>query len=516
MEAVNRLEHLCSLSVYKPVANVALTGIICTIGPSSRSVDVLEGMMEAGMTIARLNLASDSHAYHAETISNIRKAVEGYSKKIGSYYSLAIAVDIRGPEIRIGSVDRAGLGETTLKRGEILKLTIDQEYAEKGTNKIIYVDYENIIKFVSRGARIYLHDGNISLICTGVASDYLNCIIEVGGLLPRCADVKIPGANLDLPDVSEQDKKDINFAVEQGVDIIFASFVRSIYGPIEIRNVLGKRGEDVLIVSKIENHQGLRNIKEIISASDGVMIMRIILGLEVPPEKIFLAQKSISANCTAIGKPVVCVTVVMESMVRRNKPSRPDIADVANLIVDGMDCVVLTDETAKGPDPVSYVNQMVLICKEAETVAYQKEISLIIRSKVKFPVDIPHSVALSAVEAVEKCQASALVVVDYNDISAKLISKYRPGCPIIAVTRNKKLIPHWLLYRSILPLYINEPEAEDWLEDIDMCIGFAVKYGLRKRFLKLGDMVVVVSGWKKRSSTASAVRYMPVGDIVEL
>ncbi|KAK5648594.1 hypothetical protein RI129_003486 [Pyrocoelia pectoralis] len=416
-------------------------------------------MMAAGMTVARLNLAYDSHAHHAETIANIKTAVDNYSKKIGTPYSLAIGVDIKGPEIRIGSVDRSGATETTLKRGDTVKLTVDVEYAERGTNKIIYIDYENIIKFVNRGDRLYLNDGNIALICTGVGSDYLNCVIEVGGVLPRNSDVKIPWVILDLPDVSEQDVKDINFAIQQGVDILFASFVRNVFGPIEIRNLLGKKGENMLIISKIENHQGLRNVKEIMNVSDGIMIMRVILGLEIPPEKIFLAQKSISANCTAVGKPIMCVTGPMEAMVKRNKPSRPEIADIANLIVDGMDCALLTDETSKGPNPVSYVNHMVVICKEAETVARHKEISLIIRSKVKFPVKIIHVLALSAVEAVEKCQAAAIIVISYTGVSAKLISKYKPACPIIAVTRNKKMIPHWLLYRSILPLYL---DGEDY------------------------------------------------------
>ncbi|KAK4884379.1 hypothetical protein RN001_000650 [Aquatica leii] len=487
--------------------------LIC---PASRSPDVLERMMEAGMIIARIILESETYDYHTETIKNIRKARENYSEKIGMKYSMAIGVDTRGPEIRIGTVDRGGAAHVQLKKGESIKLTTDIEYLEKGNNKIIYVNYENITKFVSRGNRIYLNNGAISLICIGTGSVFINCIIEVGGTLPRYADVRIPGVALDLPDVSNQDRIDLAFALDQEVDIIFASFIRNIFGAVEIRNIISKKGDKVVLISKIESLEGVKNIKEIINASDGIMIMRDLLGLEVPTEKIFLIQKFISSTCTITGKPVICATQVLESMVKRNKPSRPEIADVANAVVDGMDCVLLTEETAKGSDPVSYISHMIVICKEAEAVTWQKEVSLTVRSKVKPPTNIPVGVAMSAVEAVEKCEAAAIIVLTGSGKTPKLLSQYRPQCPIIAITRNQNIIPKIILYRSIIPLFFEGPADDDWVTDVDIQLNYGVKYGVKRKFIKASDMIIAVTTWKKGFDYTSTLRYICANDIMEL
>ncbi|KAF5297105.1 hypothetical protein FQA39_LY02685 [Lamprigera yunnana] len=497
MEEICGLDHFSLLDVYQPVQPIALTGIICTIGPASRSIEVLESMIEAGMTIARLNLANETHEYHAETIENIKTAVVNYSYRIGIPHSVAIAVDTRGPEIRIGTVDRTGAEQVQLKKGDTIKLTIDQDYLFKGSNKIIYIDYPQIIKYVIRGTRVYLNSGSIALICSGVASTYINCVIEIAGILPCFADVRVPGVALDLPDVSHQDKLDLLFALKHDVKIVFVTYVRNAIGPLRMRDLLGRKGQDIVLVSKIEDLQAVKHFTEIMNASDAIMIIRELLGLEVPPEKMFLIQKSIGAKCIVAGKPVICATRPMEYMMERDKPSRLEIADVANAIVDGMDCVLLTDETERGENPVSSITNMIVICKEAEKVVWQKRLMLTLRDKVHTPMNTEEGVAISAIEAVEKCNAAAIVVLTTNGKSARLISKYRPQCPVVAITRNVSVIPLLLLYRSVLPLYFKGAEDDDWVTDVDVQINYGVKYGVSRGFIKASDMIIAVTTWKR-------------------
>ncbi|KAF2896666.1 hypothetical protein ILUMI_09515 [Ignelater luminosus] len=505
-DAATYLDHMCALDISSRASYVRLTGIICTIGPASREPEMLEKMMETGMNIARLNFSHGSHEYHAETIKNIRAAVANYSKKIGMAYPLAIALDTKGPEIRTGLLEGGGSAEVELKKGETIKLTTDKAYADKGNAQVVYVDYDNIQKVVQVGNKIFVDDGLISLVCTNIQGSFLTCTIENGGMLGSRKGVNLPGVPVDLPAVSEKDKSDLQFGVEQEVDIIFASFIRNAQALTEIRNVLGPKGHKILIISKIENQQGMQNLDEIIKASDGIMVARGDLGIEIPTEKVFLAQKSMIARCNKFGKPVICATQMLESMVKKPRPTRAESSDVANAVLDGADCVMLSGETAKGDYPLECVLTMANICKEAEAAVWQKQYFIDITSKAVPPIDATHTIAIASVEASTKCLAAAILVLTTSGRSAYLISQYKPKCPIIAVTRNHQTARQSHLFRAILPLIYEADRLEDWLKDVDARLQFGINYGKAQGFIKTGDPVVVITGWKQGSGFTNTLR----------
>jgi len=507
------IEYTSSLNMYSTANKMRLSGIVCTIGPVSRSPECLLELIENGMNVARMNFSHGSHEYHGETMANVRKANQMYKEKHGVDPSVAIALDTKGPEIRTGLLEGDdGRKEITLKSGNTIKITTDDEYKEKCTAEVLWVDYKNISKVISPGKRLFIDDGLISVVCKEIAEDHFIGTVENDGNLGSRKGCNLPGTDTDLPAVSEKDKSDLLFGVEQGVDMIFASFIRNADGVQQIKDILGDKGKNIWIISKIENQQGIKNLTEIIKASEGTMVARGDMGIEIPTEKVFIAQKQMIAECNRFGKPVICATQMLESMVKKPRPTRAEASDVANAVLDGADCVMLSGETAKGDYPVICVKTMAKISKEAEACIWnERTFEDMMRTDVADVCDNTTTTAISAVMASYKSKASAIIVLTTSGATSHIVSKYKPHCPILTVTRFPQVARQAQIFRGCIPLLYEKPRPEGaWMDDVDARVQYAIDFGKKSNFISSGDNVVVITGWRQGSGSSNTVRILPV------
>ncbi|KAL6488943.1 hypothetical protein MHYP_G00026840 [Metynnis hypsauchen] len=501
------LEHMCLLDIDQEPITARNTSIICTIGPASRSVPKLQEMVKAGMDIARLNFSHGTHQYHSESIRNIREAVETLTSDPLYYRPVAIALDTKGPEIRTGLVHGNADGEVKLERGALVKVVTGEAERDGTDGAKVWMDYPSLPSVVQVGSRIYIDDGLIALTVLEIGEGWVNTRVENGGILYSRKGVNLPGAELvNLPAVSERDQVDLKFGVEQGVDMVFASFIRCAEDVRAVRHVLGPKGKDIKIISKVESRQGVQNFDEILKESDGIMVARGDLGIEIPAEKVFIAQKMMIGRCNSAGKPVICATQMLESMVSHARPTRAESSDVANAVLDGADCVMLSAETAKGRYPVEAVAMMHSISREAEAAIFHQQLFEELRRLTPLSLDPTEVTAIGAVESSFKCCAGAIIVLTTTGRSAQLLSRYRPRCPIIAVTRNAQVARQSQLLRGVFPALFHTPPRDVWADDVDNRVTFGMNIGKARGFFKPGDMVIVVTGWSPGSGHTNIMR----------
>lgn len=293
--------------------------------------------------------------------------------------------------------------------------------------------------------------------------------------------------------------------------MVFASFVRDANNVRAIRKVLGEAGKNILIIPKIENQQGVNNIDEIIEESDGIMVARGDMGIEIPPEKVFIAQKQIIAKCNQKGKPVICATQMLESMVKKPRPTRAEGSDVANAVLDGADCVMLSGETAKGDFPLQCIRTMASLSREAEAALWnQRFFEDLMRADSNKIQDATAAASIAAVQASYSTRASAIIGLTTTGRTAHIASKYRAHCPFLAVTRSPQAARQMQLFRGIIPLYYAEPRMDDWTQDVDERIQYCVDFGKKNGFIKTGDPVICITGWRKGAGSSNTVRILTV------
>lgn len=467
-------------------------GIICTLGPKSSSVDMITKLRGAGMNIVRLNFSHGSYDYHRGVIENTRASI---ARDILDGAPIAIALDTKGPEIRTGLLSNDP-DDVALVAGAELIISVDPQYKDKCSAERVYVDYVNLPKVVPVGGTIFIDDGLIEL-TVEAQIDEKNLLTRIrnNGRLGSRKGVNLPDTAVDLPALSEKDRSDLNFGVEMGVDMIFASFIRKASDVLQVREQLGEAGKHIKIISKIENHEGVRNFDSILEVTDGVMVARGDLGIEIPPHKVFIAQKMMIARCNAAGKPVICATQMLESMTFNPRPTRAEVSDVANAVLDGADCVMLSGETAKGKYPLEAVRLMSRVCLEAERVMHHDAHLLDMMATLPPALKTEEAIALSAVVATLHHNCKAIVTLTNSGDSVRLLAKYMPPCPIIVTSRDPQILRQMRLHRgTILFHYPIQKRSEPWQLDVEERVMWTLAQAKKHSYVSTGDSVVLVHG----------------------
>ena len=455
------------------------TGIVCTIGLNN-SQDFLGSLVKTGMNIMRVNCSHGDHAHHQRSVNNLRN----YLKTEESQKHVGLLLDIRGPKIRTGMLEHK---EIFYEPGDefIIKLVpTDQIPNHKGNKDLIYCDYLSFPTTVEIGGRILIDDGIMEVICKDKGPDYIKVIVKNKAVLAERKGVLIPGAIINLPAISAKDKADLHFAVKNNFDFVAASFIRKASQVREVREVLGEEGKHIKIVSKIENQEGLDNIDEIIKESDAIMVARGDLGTELPPQKIYLAQKTIIQKCNFAAKPVITATQMLESMTHYPTPTRAECTDVANSILDGTDCVMLSGETAKGKYPTIAIKTMADICHEVEEHIDYEQVFYKLFENTERPLSIHELISSSGVKIGYETRAKLLCNYTETGETSRFMSKYRPPIPIIAITANPTIARQSLMLRGVIPYLI--PQESNKLQ-LDEIIKEVYKWTIRKGIITMGD-----------------------------
>ncbi|WP_417880009.1 pyruvate kinase PykF [Vibrio sp.] len=460
------------------------TKIVCTIGPKTESIEKLTELANAGMNVMRLNFSHGDFEEHGNRIANLRQVMKNTGKQ------LAILLDTKGPEIRTIKLENGN--DVTLVAGQDFTFTTDTSVV--GNKNTVAVTYPGFAQDLNAGDTILVDDGLIEMEVVSTTDTEVKCKVLNNGDLGENKGVNLPGVSVKLPALAEKDKSDLKFGCEQGVDFVAASFIRKADDVKEIRELLcANGGENIQIISKIENQEGVDNFDEILEASDGIMVARGDLGVEIPVEEVIFAQKMMIEKCNRARKVVITATQMLDSMIKNPRPTRAEAGDVANAIMDGTDAVMLSGESAKGKYPVEAVTIMAQICARTD-----KALKAELGSRLDSPrLRITEAVCKSAVETAEKLAAPVIVVATEAGKSARSVRKYFPTAKIIAVTTNTKTAAQLCLSKGVTPIVVESiNNTEDFYRQ---GIALALETGYGKK----GDVTVMVSGALVPSGTTN-------------
>lgn len=455
------------------------TKIVCTIGPASEKPAILEKMIKAGMNVARLNMSHGDYVWHSRAISAIR----GAAKKLNE--PVALLLDLQGPKVRIGEL---GSRNYELRVGKTVVLTTG-----KGGNDKIPSGYKNLHKDVAPGDRLLLDDGLLELRVIKITGRDIACEVITGGKLTSYKGINLPTASLSIPAITEKDKADLKFGIKQGVDWVALSFVKNAKEIYDLRYLIKqcetetgiKKQAPILIIAKIEKHEAIKNFDEILAAADGIMVARGDLGIEMPAEDVPIIQKMIIEKCLAAAKPVIVATQMLDSMIRNPRPTRAEVSDVANAVIDHTDAVMLSGETANGKYPLDAVETMAKIIQETEKSHYDDLITRDIVKKIKAASE---AISNMATILARRVNTKLILAASLSGETGRIISRYRPELPILVATDAERVQRQLNLSWGVVPFVL--PQCRSVEEFVDRATGYVIK----NKFGRKGDKIVIIAG----------------------
>lgn len=450
------------------------TKIVCTIGPSSKTPSIIEALINAGMNVARLNFSHGTLSDHEENIKNIRLVSARLQKPV------AIIQDLSGPKIRVGTLSKESVN---LKAGDQFILT---NKILEGNENIVSVSYTQLPKSVFAGDTILLCDGEIEIKVIQKNNNDIICQVIVGGTLSARKGINIPTRSLPIASLTEKDKRDLDFGIDQDVDYVALSFVKNADDVLQLRKLIQQKNKDIPIIAKIEKHEALDNLEDIIKAADAIMVARGDLGVEIPLERIPIVQKNIIHFANSYCKPVITATQMLESMVNHYRPTRAEVTDVANAIFDGSDAVMLSEETAKGRYPVESVQILSKITRETEPHLARK--NNFKTHTPDSPITIPDAISNATCQVADDLKIKAIITCTQTGSTARFVSKYRPRQFIIAVTHSMNTYRRLALVWGVVPVLIDQLQNTD-----DMMIK-SIEVAKKAGFIKEGEQVVITGG----------------------
>ncbi len=474
------------------------TKIICTIGPSVSTKEKMCLLIKNGMDIARFNFSHGSHEEQKQRLDLLKEAREELGVPV------AALLDTKGPEIRTGVVK--GGGRILLEDGAPYIITTRDTECD---GQVCSVNYPDLHKEIQPGDRILIDDGLIELEVLDVQGQDIHCQVKNGGELSSRKGVNLPNVQTKLPAITRQDREDILFGIEQGFDFIAASFVRSADAICQIRDILREKNSDMNVIAKIENGEGLENLDEIIQASDGIMIARGDLGVEIPPEKVPYIQKRMIRKCNRACKPVITATQMLDSMMRNPRPTRAEVTDVSNAVYEGTDVVMLSGETAAGKYPIESLKMMVHIVEEAES-HLNYEFYRDRKVGVKEAQNISNSVCYASVATADELQAAAIITPSISGFTACMLSKWRPRNPIIGLSPDWAAVRRMKIYWGVTPYHAKRAQSTDIL------IYSSLELLKEKDVIREGDLVVVTAGIVSYSRQGEAATHTNIMRVVEV
>ncbi len=449
------------------------TKIVATIGPSSGSKEQLTALLHAGVNVIRLNFSHGSFENHAGYVRNFREAMEDVGVRA------AICQDLSGPKIRIGSFTEEAV---ELVVGAELTLTTDETV---GTVERVHVNYTALPHEVSVGDTIFLDDGKKRLRVKAVSGNDVVCTVEVGGRIRGGRGVNLPDSELTVSSLTDKDRADLQFGIEHHVDFVALSFVRRAEDIEELRALLNQAGSHAKIIAKIETPQAVRNLDAILAATDAAMVARGDLAIEIPAEKVPVVQKEIIRKCNIAGKPIITATQMLESMIHSPVPTRAEVSDVANAILDGTDAVMLSEETAMGEYPVEAVAVMSRVAKEIEAMYADK---LLTDLPEEQHASVANAVTRSVVETARDVNAKVIVALTETGTTARMVARHKPRSLVMALSHNEAVCRQLALSFGCLPIHVGQYET---LEDV---FALVKELCLERELAQKGDKVVIVAG----------------------